>query len=62
MTNFSAETTPALFTTANDILDTLEMIATEKASATNSRELSAQYGDTILKLVQEQAATFDTPI
>ena len=62
MTNLNAKAAPSLFTTANDILDTLEMIATEKASATNSRELSTQYGDTILKLVQEQAATFDTPI
>lgn len=62
MTNFSAKIAPSLFTTANDILDTLEMIATEKASATNSRELSTQYGDAILKLVQEQAATFETPV
>ena len=62
MTNLNAKAAPSLFTTANDILDTLEMIATEKASATNSRELSTQYGDAILKLVQEQAATFETSV
>jgi hypothetical protein len=62
MANFSAKKAPSLFATANNILDTLEMIATEKAAATNSRELSTQYGDAILKLVQEQAAEFDTPV
>lgn len=62
MTNLNAKPEPSLFATANDILDTLEMIATEKASATNSRELSTQYGDAILKLVQDQALTFNTPV